>query len=1319
MAPSGPGEGPSRSFRAKETRARTYSPPSDRTENPPKRSRTVGARPDAEDEPTFLDDDAAIYSQLVSSVSNQRHRAANVPNRAEKVEDESLGINKSAYCNARKDDVELGNKNVSIEQEEAATNNNEASQAELDDAMDIDQDELPNEDNGDSQTSILSLGYYGDLTSDMSIDLDNLVGTYVIPQSTGPKGNDISSHLEQATPFSREDSRDLRHTLRKWLDESTSNRTINYFCYQFQGRHPPTGFSALDLTGRDLALLKTFIGFVEEMPMEIFLVVLERSSEANDVSGDDFLGRTIVDIQGRVLATHVPLENVISLSSLIPTGTDGGSDNSSETALLFVHRDYVADFFMNAAQDHRTQLPPLLQYFAEKAAEPETRDRLLFMVQDLFWKALDIHPVKGLSYFPVSLEQIFRSMVLIGDWEWFDLLASHAHGAIPLKFFSWARKMLIKPGVPFNDPEKAMQSAALSYPDVHMQCAAIWHFVGSPPGPETCSWARSAVSRVMERVLEDVESSELGEKDGSALVRLVGTYRNMKGLEEFLPQLVEKNSKQISFILGVINELHKNMSVLPKADALIEQLGRWIIEMDIATLASTTKAEDGTAKIMPHIESAASLRRGAISPDQLASFVDAMLATKANDALLMHFSFKIVVNAGLLDEGEMKPLWLPFVRRLMDIADERNVPSFTRRLRFIAEAILEAFCRKALGTKPPREWRPTDKNWFCACPDCGPIRAFLASDCLVAKLSVRNLARPHIIHVKADVESKLSCQLYEKAPDLIIVRKIITREAGALDAWEKARRHVEEELGQFDREKLEKLVGSPAKILEFTADDPTYDSDDTILNAPFFEGPPTEPPIVPWLPECLRTGPAPTHQAAFQQPAPLAQTLQYGVVQPVPNPLPSFTAPYPPHAANPYTLPPPPHLQPPPYQHPPIDSRRGPDGLVWQTPYQPGFAPQHQHYQRPGYLQEGGFQSGVVLPPPPKHPFPDARQQAFPYPSGPLPQSCYEPTPPPSHTLPRPVTQSYYQPPALLHTLPRQESQILPPLNPSQGPPPPHRSAAGIEAHFGNAPVAAQAILSPLPHDIARTRVSRQPAPRAGGNSDHQPDNGVNTAGSVGPQLRQQQKEPVRAVTKPIALALPSPKSTPRVTATAPGSLALSRRTTVSMDRAERRAEPQVGLQLAPAAGPPVAPEDELGFKNYFDEVSPGIRRAHKDVPEDWIKNKLTRQWNDMPPRDRETYATARSQPAETPGRQVDSPTPSASVRSAPRILGTPIKREQIGRVVSSGRNSQSKGSVSTSSSPSRVLMERSANIASQGVKRKLRVEVINSVEVIDLTLHD
>jgi len=89
-------------------------------------------------------------------------------------------------------------------------------------------------------------------------------------------------------------------------------------------------------------------------------------------------------------------------------------------------------FFMEATQDRRVHLPAVLEYYTERGAEPENRDRLLPLVQELFSRAWEIDPDKGLSFFPVSFEEIFRSMVLIGDWEWFDLIASNAHGAIPL-----------------------------------------------------------------------------------------------------------------------------------------------------------------------------------------------------------------------------------------------------------------------------------------------------------------------------------------------------------------------------------------------------------------------------------------------------------------------------------------------------------------------------------------------------------------------------------------------------------------------------------------------------------------------------------------------------------------------------------------------------------------------------------------------------------------------------------------------------------------------------------------------------------------------
>lgn len=73
-----------------------------------------------------------------------------------------------------------------------------------------------------------------------------------------------------------------------------------------------------------------------------------------------------------------------------------------------------------------------------------------------------------------------------------------------------------------------MQTAVLSYADTYMRCSAILNFVDEPSAPETKSWGRRAVFEMMKKTETE---SELGEKDGKALVRIVGTYQALKGLE--------------------------------------------------------------------------------------------------------------------------------------------------------------------------------------------------------------------------------------------------------------------------------------------------------------------------------------------------------------------------------------------------------------------------------------------------------------------------------------------------------------------------------------------------------------------------------------------------------------------------------------------------------------------------------------------------------------------------------------------------------------------------------------------------------------------
>lgn len=355
MAPSAPGEGPPRVSRTEPSsaRSRTYSPPSDQPPHPAKRPRTAGNTPNADSEPAFLDDDGpAIYSQLAASIADQHHGKAAV---AGEIEDESPEKNpissrepggedddtasegededdstiSDIYPEGEEDDDSTINDIYPASQQEDAADLMSPSQQQSDDVMDVDEEEVSGEDKNDSQTSILSRCYYEDLRSDLCVDIENLLGTYVPPEFAPPKCKDVESHLGQATPFSRTNSRDVRHTLRKWLNEKRSTRSPSYFCRRFDGTYPPDRFSSHNLIGRDLALVKTFMGFVEEIPLEIFLVVLERYGDRENDSQDLF-GRRVVDIHGRVLATHVPLQNFVPPDLHTPNNIGGPFDTLSE-----------------------------------------------------------------------------------------------------------------------------------------------------------------------------------------------------------------------------------------------------------------------------------------------------------------------------------------------------------------------------------------------------------------------------------------------------------------------------------------------------------------------------------------------------------------------------------------------------------------------------------------------------------------------------------------------------------------------------------------------------------------------------------------------------------------------------------------------------------------------------------------------------------------------------------------------------------------------------------------------------------------------------
>jgi len=185
-------------------------------------------------------------------------------------------------------------------------------------AMDVDEPEDTEMDDGASVTSQLSAGFYKDFMHDIAIDLENLLDNFQCPTPTPDASNEYSDpRLENG--FSREEARDLRHTLRKWLEVDKSCRPNNLIYHRLDDIYKEINLDASTLVSRDQALVKTLLQLVEEIPVEIFLATLDRGIFYH--SPDQWIiARKLLDMDGRLIVREVPVESNLLSPETLPNG---------------------------------------------------------------------------------------------------------------------------------------------------------------------------------------------------------------------------------------------------------------------------------------------------------------------------------------------------------------------------------------------------------------------------------------------------------------------------------------------------------------------------------------------------------------------------------------------------------------------------------------------------------------------------------------------------------------------------------------------------------------------------------------------------------------------------------------------------------------------------------------------------------------------------------------------------------------------------------------------------------------------------------------
>lgn len=162
-------------------------------------------------------------------------------------------------------------------------------------------------DDAASVSSHLSVGFDEDFFSDLTNDLETLLNTF--QATTSRNVVDEYSDPRIVTGFSRQETRNLRHTLRKWLELDQSARQTNIFFHRLDQVYNGE-LSASKLIFRDMALIMTFLQLVEEIPIEIFLAPLDRAlfdASCDFISGDWIIANKLVDMDGRLIVQDVPV----------------------------------------------------------------------------------------------------------------------------------------------------------------------------------------------------------------------------------------------------------------------------------------------------------------------------------------------------------------------------------------------------------------------------------------------------------------------------------------------------------------------------------------------------------------------------------------------------------------------------------------------------------------------------------------------------------------------------------------------------------------------------------------------------------------------------------------------------------------------------------------------------------------------------------------------------------------------------------------------------------------------------------------------------
>ncbi|KAK3311060.1 uncharacterized protein B0T15DRAFT_507656 [Chaetomium strumarium] len=519
----------------------------------------------------------------------------------------------------------------------------------------------------------------------------------------------------------------LRDALRQWVEQRKPLRDTNHLYYRLDNRYsraydPATNsYKPPAFVGRDRAVVDMLGELTGDVPLEIFIAVLEREDTIDSVRS--FLARSLIDLQGRELASDIPVDD-------------------QNWAVLLVPRDSVVDFLMECADAlaassncYPLKVPGiqgLVEYFSAQMAVAGNSDRMLPIFKEFCATLWQLGGAKGLSFLPRDVtEKLLKAVVHTQDWPFLGLAAGRLGPSPPFAFFIWVVQEVRSGRLGLVEIKKNLLAAALTSTTcserILIACLLL-------PLRSLNATGEQLLRLLLLGLLDDLNLDGACSHAGYNFVDLVHT---VLGPEEVAIKLAENNAACASFWLGALSRLLEprvdHTSIAPPA-GLVERLARTVTDALAVSKLFRRGAEILDLRLGRICEcSSVSSNRsssGAIDGLQLASLIPELLA-RGTHSVVAYLAFKIAGDAALISPRTSHLFGYPF----WATHEKRGVPLPTARYRHLFAAILEAYLARCVGSAPSVKWDPKFRKVFCLCRICHLFNCFLKSSATAASFT--------------------------------------------------------------------------------------------------------------------------------------------------------------------------------------------------------------------------------------------------------------------------------------------------------------------------------------------------------------------------------------------------------------------------------------------------------------------------------------------------------------------------------------------------------------------------------------------------------